>query len=128
MSWSTKQSSAIAFLNSLEQFGMERNLTLRVLDSIRELREDTENADEQSLEQILLEVEPLLKHMRKKYQESGETEIVPMQGMADTVSMEDVTDRIKEIIDNGLADARERSQICEQRAVTGCSGAGERAS
>ena len=112
MSWSTKQSSAIAFLNSLEQFGMERNLPLRVLDSIRELREDTENADEQSLEQILLEVEPLLKHMRKKYQESGETEIVPMQGMADTVSMEDVTDRIKEIIDNGLADARERSQIC----------------
>ena len=60
----------------------------------------------------MLEVEPLLKHMRKKYQESGETEIVPMQGMADTVSMEDVTDRIKEIIDNGLADARERSQIC----------------
>lgn len=112
MSWSTKQSSAIAFLNSLEQFGMERNLPLRVLDSIRELREDTENADEQSLEQILLEVEPLLKHMRKKYQESGETEIVPMQGMADTVSMEDVTDRIKEIIDNGLADARERSRIC----------------
>ena len=112
MSWSTKQNSAIAFLNSLEQFGMERNLPLRVLDSIRELREDIENADEQSLEQILFEVEPLLKHMRKKYQESGETEIVPMQGMADTVSMEDVTDRIKEIIDNGLADARERSRIC----------------
>lgn len=111
MSWSTKQNSAIGFLNSLEQFGTERNLPLRVLDSIRELKAEVESADEQSLERILLEVEPLLKHMGKKYQESGETEIVPMQGMVDTVSMEDVTDRIKEIIDGCLRENREKSQI-----------------
>ena len=111
MSWSTKQNSAIGFLNSLEQFGTERNLPLRVLDSIRELKAEVESADEQSLERILLEVEPLLKHMGKKYQEYGETEIVPMQGMVDTVSMEDVTDRIKEIIDGCLRENREKSQI-----------------
>lgn len=112
MSWSTKQSQVVDFLNSLELFGMENQFPLRVLDSIRELKADVETvSDELSLEQMLLQIDPLLKHMGKKYPDLAKAEIIPANGMVDTVSMEDVAERIKEIIDSCLTENRQKCQI-----------------
>lgn len=117
MSWSTKQNSAMGFLDSLEQFVLERNLPLRILDSIRDLKSEVENADEQSLDRTLLKVESFLKHMGKKYQETGEKEVMPIQGMVDTFTMENVADRIKEIMDVCLAESQEKSRIYANKQV-----------
>lgn len=112
MSWRTKQSQVVDFLNSLELFGMENQFPLRVLDSIRELKADVETvSDELSLEQMLLQIDPLLKHMGKKYPDLAKAEIIPANGMVDTVSMEDVAERIKEIIDSCLTENRQKCQI-----------------
>lgn len=112
MSWNTKQSHAIEFLKSLELFGTEKQFPLRVLDSIRELKADVEKvSDELALEQILLQVSPLLKHMGKKYPDLAKTKIIPMDGIADTVTMEEVADRIKEIIYNCISENQQRAQI-----------------
>lgn len=112
MSWSTKRDQVMEYLNCLELFGEDKQFPLRVLDSIRELKADMENVQDQlSFERTLLQVDPLLKHMGKKYPDLGQVEIVPVSGMADTVSMEDVIERIREIIDSCLTENRQKCQI-----------------
>lgn len=112
MSWNTKQRQVIEFLKSLELFGTEKQFPLRVLDSIRELKADVEAvSDELALEQVLLQVPPLIKHMGKKYPDLAKAEIVPMDGMVDAVSIEEVADRIKEIINNCISENQQKSRI-----------------
>lgn len=112
MSWSTKQDQVIEFLKSLELFGTEKQFPLRVLDSIRELEADVEKvSDEFALEQVLLQVAPLLKHMGKKYPDLAKTEIIPTEGMVDTISLEEVAERVKEIIYNCISENQQKARI-----------------
>lgn len=119
MSRSTKQCQAIEFLKNLELFGTEKQFPLRLLDSIRELKADIEKvSDKSALEQKLLQVAPLLKHIGKKYKNLTKTEIIPADGIMDTISMEDVAERIEEIIYNCISENRQKAQIYAAEQAT----------
>lgn len=94
----SKIQSIIDVLDSLELFASEKGFPMRVLDSVRELKEEAGTAaGDAQTEQLILETDELIRHIGKKYAEK-ESEELPLE--VNRVSSADVEERVREILSN----------------------------